>query len=108
MSTSVVDVQLDYVRASDTYVIMLARRLRRLRRAAEISARALDALARLAPGHTALIESGRRVAPSTATASALSAVLGVSLDWLIAGRGEPPSDDVIRASVDAARKRSAA
>jgi transcriptional regulator with XRE-family HTH domain len=65
----------------------LAQRLRRARDASELSARRLDKLAGLTPGHTTLIESGRRLNPTAATAAALARVLGVSLEWLVSGRG---------------------
>lgn len=68
----------------------LADRLKYAREIAGHSARALDDLAKLTPGHTAAIESGRRIDPSASTMTALAKALGVSLDWLVAGSGTPP------------------
>lgn len=56
-----------------------------------MSARAVDGVAGLTCGHTALIESGRRPNIEAETARALADALHVSLDWLIAGRGEGPA-----------------
>jgi transcriptional regulator with XRE-family HTH domain len=50
-----------------------------------------------------LIESGERPTPSPATLSMLAQVLGISLDWLIDGKGPVPSVDGIRAAVEAAK-----
>jgi transcriptional regulator with XRE-family HTH domain len=69
----------------------LAQRLRRARKAAGLSARRLDALAGLTPCHTSLIESGLRENPKATTVAALAKALGVSLDWLVSGRGPPPT-----------------
>lgn len=62
-----------------------------------MSARAIDALADLTPGHTALIEGGHREDPSTSTLTKLARALGVSLDWLSDGQGAPPSDVQLKA-----------
>jgi len=85
----------------------LADRLKRTRKIAGFSARMLDELAGLTPGHTSSIEAGRRQIPSTSTASALARVLGVSLDWLIAGVGEPPTKESVRSAVERARTKAA-
>ena len=65
----------------------LAERLKWARDRADLTARGLDKRAKLTPGHTAAIESGRRQDPTTTTAQALADALGVSLDWLVSGRG---------------------
>jgi len=82
----------------------LAERLRHLRENAGLSAKALDVLADLTPGHTTLIETGRRADPSASTVEALASVLGVTLDWLVTGEGREPSERSVRAAVDAARR----
>lgn len=63
----------------------LADRLREARERAGLSARALDERAEITPGHTTLIESGRRENPAVETIRKLAAALGVSLDWLVTG-----------------------
>ena len=79
----------------------LADRLRRARKHAGIPARELDRVAGLAEGHTSLIESGARGNVAIHTAMKLATALGVSLDWLIAGRGGAPSARTVRSAVDA-------
>jgi transcriptional regulator with XRE-family HTH domain len=69
----------------------LSGRLKKARTAAKISARRLDKLAGLTPGHTTLIESGRRPNPTATTAAALARALDVSLEWLVSGRGAAPT-----------------
>lgn len=72
-------------------------RLRAAREAKGLSARQLDALAELTPGHTSAVESGRRADPSASTLERLANALGVTLDWLIRG-GAPSSRRVRKAS----------
>lgn len=74
----------------------------------KISARRLDLLADLTPGHVSAIEAGQRERIEARTASMLAAVLGCSLDWLIDGDGPAPSERAIRAAVAAAVARRAA
>ena len=82
----------------------------RLRRARELagglSAGELGRLAGLSSAHVGLIERGTREAITGATALALSDVLGCSVEWLIAGRVEPPTAAAVTAAVAAARSRS--
>lgn len=86
----------------------LRSRLEQLRKMAGVPRRELDRLARLGEGHTTMIVLGKRKSVEAATASALASVLGVSLDWLVNGEGDPPSAAVVRAAVRAARQRNAA
>lgn len=67
------------------------------------SARELDKLAGLTPCHISLIESGRRPNPESETLRAIASVLGVSLDWLVLGKGDPPRPEDVRAAVERAR-----
>lgn len=83
-------------------------RLRATRLRAGLSTRELSRLAGLAESHTALIEAGTIKDIGTSTASALAGVLGCSLDWLVRGQGEPPSDAELAAAIAAARARLAA
>ena len=78
-----------------------------LREAAGISARELDRLASLGQGHSRLIEIGVRPNVEAETARKLAVALGVSLDWLIGGVGDPPTVTRIRRAVDAARDAAA-
>lgn len=84
---------------------MLAKRLEHARTLGRLSARELDRLAGLGEGHVSMIETGRRPSIEAKTASALAEVLGVSLDWLIAGVGAEPRPRRVVASVEAARAR---
>lgn len=71
-----------------------------------LSARELDRLAEITEGHTSLIESGVVQRVTADIASQLARPLGLSLDWLIEGKGpEPVEADVLRA-VETARERS--
>lgn len=88
----------------DTSAESLSSRLRVAREAGGISARELDRLARgRSDGLAAQIESGRKPSPEASTAGEYARALGVSLDWLISGIGQPPSEKKVRAAVAAAR-----
>ena len=78
-------------------------RLRETRKLIDITARELDRLACTTEGHASLIESGVVQNITLETAGKLASVLGVSLDWLLSGRGTPPSAASVQMSVDAAR-----
>lgn len=67
----------------------MAGRVKRARREKKLSARALDRLAELCPGHTNLIETGRRLRLEAITIVKLADTLGVTLDWLIRGGPGP-------------------
>ncbi len=67
----------------------IASRLRTARDNIGISARELDRRAGLTQGHTSLIETGER-SIEAGTAAKLATALGVSLDWLVLGRGDGP------------------
>ncbi len=56
-----------------------------------MSASGLDNVAGLTRGHTWQIESGRKPRIELATASKLADALGVSLDWLVDGKGSGPA-----------------
>lgn len=82
----------------------LGRRLRELREGAGISARALGALAGLrASCHVGMVERGDVLEPSISILIPLARALGCSLDWLLAGQGERPSAESVRAALAAAR-----
>lgn len=83
-------------------------RLRVLRDRAGLSARELSSLAGLkSPNHVSHLEAGIWT-PTTRTATALAQVVGCSLDWLVNGRGEPPTDASLLVAVEAARAARAA
>lgn len=83
-------------------------RLRSARLTAGISARELDRLARLAEGHTALLEAGKKNDVETRTVAKLARALGVTLDWLVLGEGDPPADEKILEAVRVAKAALAA
>ena len=74
----------------------LAGRVRYARGLTHHTAKGLDRVAGLTEGHTTMIESGRRPRIEAGTAQALADALGVSLDWLIAGRGEGPKSNAAK------------
>lgn len=80
----------------------ISERLREARIIAGLDAKRLDKLAGITPGHVRLIENGIREHPAATTLSRIAAVLGLSLDWLIDGRGKRPSDRAIRAAAEGA------
>lgn len=79
-------------------------RLRAARLRAGLSARGLDDLAGLTAGYTRLIEAGKRGNIGSRTADAIARVLGVSLDWLIRGDGQEPTDLEMARALDTARR----
>lgn len=52
------------------------------------------------------IESGRRTMPASSTCCAIAEALGCSLDWLIAGKGEGPTEAALRDAVRLALERA--
>lgn len=91
---------------SFTWVVTMSfsERLKQVRALAPpgTSARTVDRLAGLTPGHTSLIEGGLRLNVEARTAEALARVFGVSLDWLISGIGDAPSARRVRAALSKA------
>ena len=67
----------------------------------------LDRLAGLHRGHVWQIEQGEGANPKAATVVALATALGCTVGWLLAGEGDPPSADDVRAAVAAAQDRAA-
>lgn len=90
-----------------TLTRMVAHRIRELRERAGLSTRALGELSDVSTGLISHIEIGR-VGAGLDTARKIGAVFGCSLDWLINGDGDPPTDEQMRAAVEAARARFAA
>jgi hypothetical protein len=82
-------------------------RLREARTLAGVGSKELDRLAQKTPGHANTLESERIGDATTQTASAYASVLGISLDWLIAGKGPEPIKADVRAAVAKARERLA-
>lgn len=66
-------------------------RLAGARRRVALSQQALAHLAGVAPSYLCQVEGGRRGELSVAHLARVASVLGLSFDWLITGRGEPPS-----------------
>lgn len=69
--------------------------------------RQLDQLAGLCVGHTSLIERGRKPRIELGTAIGLAKALGLSLDWLALGVGEPPTTEQVEMAIEIARKNAA-
>lgn len=86
--------------------MLMRERVTWARQRAQISARQLSRLAGLTSAHVSHIERGM-MTPGTSVVTSLAEVLGCSLDWLVSGHGEPPTDERIAASVQAARERLA-
>lgn len=75
---------------------------------ADLPARELDRLAQTTEGHASLIESGVVKNVTLETAGKLAWALGVTIDWLVNGSGEPPTVPSVQAAVEAARDARAA
>lgn len=88
------------VMARDT----LGKRIERLRKLTELSARDLDFLAGLHSNHVRAIETGQIADISGRTLLAIAGVLGVSLDFLYAGDGKSPSPRAVRRAVAHAQR----
>lgn len=84
----------------------LGKRLRQLREFAGLSPRGLDKVAQLTPGHSYHIETGYRTLLRPETVRRLARTLGVSLEFLLDGKGERPSRDEVVASIGRAKRRN--
>jgi hypothetical protein len=78
-------------------------RLREARDRADISYREADMLAGLALGHSYKIINGLRVAVEVRSIAAICRVFGYSLDYIVLGKGRPPSRSAVAAAVHRAR-----
>ena len=88
---------------SSTQPSPVAERIRQTRLLAGISARELARLAGLQPSHASLIESGTVANVRVDTLAALARALGCSLDWLVNGDGDAPTEEMVRGAVLIAR-----
>lgn len=86
----------------------VGRRLRQLREWSELTARELDRLAGVAQGYAALIENGVRRNIGAETMAKYASVFGVTLDWMVLGRGRAPLKETIVSSAYRARRQSSA
>jgi transcriptional regulator with XRE-family HTH domain len=77
----------------------LGTRLTALRNQAQLSQRELSRLAGVAPTYVRLCEAGARREPCVDHVARLALVLGASLDWLVLGRGAPPTPQAVRLAV---------
>jgi transcriptional regulator with XRE-family HTH domain len=77
----------------------LARNVRLILKAAQITATRLSVLAGLDRSHVRVILQGKRGNLGAHTLTSIAAVAGVSLDWLVRGEGEPPPAERILAAV---------
>ncbi len=66
-----------------------------------VSQKRLAKIARLAPAHVGLLESGLVKRPDMNTASSLAAALGTTMDWLWAGAGNAPTEAESNAAISA-------
>lgn len=87
----------------------LASRLASLRSIAELTPAELARLSGLKnPSHIGMIERSERTEIAGNTAVEIARVLGTTAEYLVAGRGAPPSAEQVRAAVATARGESAA
>jgi transcriptional regulator with XRE-family HTH domain len=69
----------------------------------KLSTKELDRLAGFTEGLVWSIEKNGGEKAEAKNLDAIARVLGVSMDWLVRGEGEPPTASSIAAAVDAAR-----
>jgi transcriptional regulator with XRE-family HTH domain len=82
----------------------LGKRLLRLRTKAGVGVSDLAKIAGLkSPSHIGLIERGVRKDIAASTALALARVLGASVEWLVSGEGDEPSEAVVKAAIGTAQ-----
>jgi transcriptional regulator with XRE-family HTH domain len=65
-----------------------------------ISARELDRLAGKTEGHASLIEARRAADVLASNVAAYASVLGVTVEWLLTGEGDEPTEESVTAAVD--------
>lgn len=68
-----------------------------------ISGRDLAGLAGVGHGTPGAILRGQSASCSLDTCARMARVLGLSLDWLATGEGEPPTKETVRRAIEAAR-----
>lgn len=73
-----------------------------------LSTREVDRLAGISEGHTWTLERDSSRNHETKTIDKIARVFGFSLDYLVRGEGDPPTEDRIREAVELARREYAA
>lgn len=81
----------------------LQKRLVRAREMTGLNSSELSRLCGFARQYLALIESGARIEIGPSKLVAIVIVLGLSLDWLVLGRGKEPRADQVNSAVQRAR-----
>lgn len=84
----------------------IASRVARLRAWAGASAREVSALAGLSASHISLIERGTRTEVSAATLGNIATLFGTTIEWLLSGVGDAPTQASVQQAVDVARRRA--
>lgn len=84
----------------------LQARLAELRSRSKLSGRRLAELAQLkSPSHFNLIESGDRPTPSAQVLHAIARTLGTTVEYLLTGEGEAPTEEQLARALAAAEQR---
>jgi transcriptional regulator with XRE-family HTH domain len=86
----------------------LSERLKFARGLADLSCRRLALLAGRTPQWASALERGAYASPSAASIAAIGRVLGVSIEWLLSGAGEAPTEESVRAAIAASPSKEAA
>lgn len=81
-----------------------AERLRSTRELGEVPAYELAKLAGLSAAYVGHLERGRVKKPGMDAVASLARVLGVSIDYLVAGTGDPPTKDSVMSAIQSARE----
>lgn len=91
----------------------LVDRIVAMRKAANLGNKELDRLAGITAGHSWLIENAdkkdgkRKNNLAASTVAKLAELFGCTLDYLVSGKGEPPSAEEIALAVERARSKQA-
>lgn len=89
---------------SDSDPGTLGSRLRYARDLSGLGSRELGRLAGVSEGYPSNIESGARKNVPIEALSGFARVLGLSLDWLVDGQGDPPSRAAVVIAAEKARQ----
>lgn len=95
------------MRYESSAMTTLALRVRHLCDSAAMSRERLSVACGLTASHLGLIVAGRNHALHSDTATKIASTFGCSLEWLINGKGEAPTEEAIREAVDAAIRGAA-
>jgi transcriptional regulator with XRE-family HTH domain len=84
---------------------ILAGRIARIHKLSGLDRKEMSELARLTQCHVGMLIRGDVKAPEPDTLIKIARTFGVSLEWLLTGDGEAPSEQSIQAAIETTRTR---